>query len=106
MSNPLPTKRRKLRKGTHSCWECKRRKAKCVFSNEQDAGCIACRRRGTTCVDQAETEVESETRDGVTNRRLLRIESMLETLFEKQATTGAASINPVRAGEPTYGATT
>jgi hypothetical protein len=47
-------KRRKLRKGTHSCWECKRRKMKCVLDPRAvaDGVCIGCRRRGTKCVGQ------------------------------------------------------
>ncbi|KAF2450289.1 hypothetical protein P171DRAFT_468660 [Karstenula rhodostoma CBS 690.94] len=91
MSEESSAKKRKLRKGTHSCWECKRRKARCVFSNGHDRVCVGCRRRGTNCVNQNESEVEPETKDGATNRRLLRIEAMLETLLERQAVDGAAS---------------
>ncbi|PNP74756.1 hypothetical protein FNYG_11893 [Fusarium nygamai] len=48
-----PAKRRKLklRKGTVSCWECKRRKAKCIFSDDLGI-CDSCKRRGTDCVSQ------------------------------------------------------
>ncbi|KAH7226482.1 hypothetical protein BKA60DRAFT_180586 [Fusarium oxysporum] len=49
-SAPAP-KRRKLRKGTASCWECKRRKAKCIFSDDLGI-CDSCKRRGTDCVSQ------------------------------------------------------
>jgi len=45
-------KRRKVRKGTRSCWECRRRKAKCTFAVPHDAICITCRRRGSKCVSQ------------------------------------------------------
>ncbi|KAK9778873.1 putative Zn(2)-C6 fungal-type domain-containing protein [Seiridium cardinale] len=45
-------KRRKLRKGTHSCWECKRRKMRCIFDPLNNAVCNACRRRGSKCVSQ------------------------------------------------------
>jgi hypothetical protein len=44
-------KRRRLRKGTCSCWECKRRKMRCIF----DAGantCNGCSQRGSSCVSQ------------------------------------------------------
>ena len=41
-------KRRKIRKGTQSCWECKRRKVRC--SGEQI--CQNCQRRGTPCIGQ------------------------------------------------------
>ncbi|KAF2668135.1 putative Zn(II)2Cys6 transcription factor [Microthyrium microscopicum] len=44
-------RRRKVRKGTHSCWECRNRKVKCNFALHHDV-CIPCRRRGTKCVSQ------------------------------------------------------
>jgi hypothetical protein len=50
-------KRRKIRKGTKSCWECKKRKMKCVYADSSspadgDAICIGCQRRGFKCVSQ------------------------------------------------------
>ncbi|KAH7156642.1 hypothetical protein EDB81DRAFT_787559 [Dactylonectria macrodidyma] len=47
-------KRRKLRKGTQSCWECRRRKARCTFAAGavEDDVCQGCRRRGTACLSQ------------------------------------------------------
>ena len=43
----------KLRKGTHSCWEFKRRKAKCVPSlSVSITACNTCRRRGVPCISQ------------------------------------------------------
>ncbi|KAF4773733.1 hypothetical protein HER10_EVM0003899 [Colletotrichum scovillei] len=50
-SAPAP-KRRKLRKGTQSCWECKRRKARCTFSPSTQDICDGCKRRGIDCVSQ------------------------------------------------------
>lgn len=49
-----PVKQRKVRKGTRSCWECKRRKVRCSFSavNDNSTVCVACRRRRTPCVGQ------------------------------------------------------
>lgn len=60
MASPAPSnnaqseaKRRKLRKGTHSCWECKRRKMKCIFDPAKNSTiCNGCRRRGSKCVSQ------------------------------------------------------
>ncbi|KAJ6128201.1 hypothetical protein N7471_009418 [Penicillium samsonianum] len=47
------TKRRKVRKGTHSCWECKRRKMKCRFDPRiASTSCNGCRRRGSPCISQ------------------------------------------------------
>ncbi|RYP63626.1 hypothetical protein DL771_009185 [Monosporascus sp. 5C6A] len=50
-SEPAP-KRRKIRKGTTSCWECKKRKTRCHFANIADVVCAGCQRRGTTCITQ------------------------------------------------------
>lgn len=48
-----PVKRRRLRKGTHSCWQCKKRKVKCIPDPLTDGGaCDGCRRRGSRCVGQ------------------------------------------------------
>ena len=47
-----PSKRRKLRKGTTSCWDCKKRKVKCTFDATSDTICVACRRRNAPCVRQ------------------------------------------------------
>ncbi|KAL4742141.1 hypothetical protein BDV11DRAFT_203025 [Aspergillus similis] len=49
----VPTKkRRKIRKGTTSCWECKRRKVRCSLVDSPSGICKACQRRGTKCLTQ------------------------------------------------------
>lgn len=56
-SGPEPApKRRKIRKGTQSCWECKRRKARCTFSAGTQEVCEGCKRRGTDCIRQDLTD--------------------------------------------------
>ncbi|OAA71258.1 C6 zinc finger domain containing protein [Cordyceps fumosorosea ARSEF 2679] len=48
-----PVRRRKVRKGTQSCWECKRRKIRCTFASPGvHAVCDGCKSRGTRCVGQ------------------------------------------------------
>ncbi|KAL4947221.1 hypothetical protein BDW69DRAFT_199826 [Aspergillus filifer] len=47
-----PEKRRKVRKGTKNCWECKRRKVRCIFASAEHEICNNCSRRGTSCVSQ------------------------------------------------------
>ncbi|KAI1826656.1 hypothetical protein F4861DRAFT_545700 [Xylaria intraflava] len=44
--------RRKIRKGTTSCWECKRRKQRCHFATHQSRVCVPCQRRGKACLTQ------------------------------------------------------
>jgi hypothetical protein len=51
--------RRKFRKGTHSCSECRRRKVKCVFSTPDSTTCVVCLRRETHCFSQAESPVSA-----------------------------------------------
>ncbi|KAL4886187.1 hypothetical protein BJY04DRAFT_213720 [Aspergillus karnatakaensis] len=46
------SKRRKIRKGTTSCWDCKRRKVRCSLVDHPNTVCSACRKRGTKCVTQ------------------------------------------------------
>ena len=53
-------KRRKLRKGTHSCWDCKKRKVRCTFATDSDIVCIACKRRGVDCVSQELPDAQPE----------------------------------------------
>ena len=48
----LEAGRRKVRKGTFSCWECKRRKMKCIFDSTSNTLCSPCRRRGSECISQ------------------------------------------------------
>ncbi|KAJ6019310.1 hypothetical protein N7522_001377 [Penicillium canescens] len=74
-----PSKRKKLRRGTRSCWECKRRKMKCVFDSPDDAVCVGCDRRWTKCVSQEFPEKVSTPLDNRQLRdRLLRVESQLD----------------------------
>ncbi|KAM0696160.1 hypothetical protein Q7P36_004643 [Cladosporium allicinum] len=51
--------RRKFRKGTHSCSECRRRKVKCVFSTPDSTTCVVCLRRETHCFSQADSPVSA-----------------------------------------------
>lgn len=72
-------KRRKIRKGTFSCWECKRRKRRCQFQASSDSACTNCQRTGTQCVSQ---EIEEPAIDGncEAERRLTHIEALVAHL--------------------------
>lgn len=74
-------KRRRLRKGTHSCWACKRRKVRCTFAFSTDATCIICRRRGTKCISQELPEDLGQTEDSA--GRIVRVEALLNQLAKK-----------------------
>ncbi|KAK3997531.1 hypothetical protein QBC44DRAFT_315011 [Cladorrhinum sp. PSN332] len=78
-------KRRKVRKGTRSCWECKRRKIRCTFTTTGDSVCIGCRRRGATCVSQEFAEQTSPVTDrgrGMGDR-IVRVEVLIEKLARR-----------------------
>ncbi|KAL7813333.1 hypothetical protein V8C26DRAFT_165135 [Trichoderma gracile] len=51
-STSARAERRKPRRGTTSCWECKRRKTRCHFNNSGSSACESCERRGCKCVLQ------------------------------------------------------
>lgn len=65
--NPPPIKRRKIRRGTQSCWECKRRKIRCTFVTPKESVCDGCRSRKVKCIGQqfgdAAVERHSKTDD-------------------------------------------
>lgn len=73
-------KRRKVRKGTQSCWECKRRKAKCSLSTPGSGDvCDGCRRRGSTCISQEFPDDPASHRQQLGDR-LGRVEELMVKL--------------------------
>lgn len=82
-----PPKRRNIRKGTRSCWECKRRKARCTFENACDTVCIGCSRRGSACVSQEYPEETSQARQSSERRRehFARIGRMVVQIVKEEA---------------------
>ncbi|KAK3308466.1 putative Zn(II)2Cys6 transcription factor [Chaetomium strumarium] len=81
--------RKKVRKGTRSCWECKRRKIKCVMEGPAETLCQGCKGRGTACIGQEFPDVPtipgtpgtSSKQVGVEDR-LGRVETLVEQLVE------------------------
>ncbi|ROV90481.1 hypothetical protein VMCG_09813 [Cytospora schulzeri] len=82
-----PSKRRKVRKGTKSCWECRRRKIKCQFDNPDDINCIGCKQRGTVCrsqeYDDDNAPEPGQRSDPPLTRRLDRLEQMMERIVDR-----------------------
>ncbi|KAJ5709305.1 hypothetical protein N7493_010639 [Penicillium malachiteum] len=80
-------KRRKVRKGTRSCWECRQRKMKCIFNKPTDNECTRCRRRGVKCVSQEFPEeiTSSLDRNLQLGDRMARLESLVEKLLDKSS---------------------
>lgn len=79
------SERRKIRKGTQSCWECKRRKVKCTFAPPRGATCDRCKRRKTLCVSQEFPQSGvAQTGDG-----LGHVEALAQPLAQSANTTSA-----------------
>jgi Fungal Zn(2)-Cys(6) binuclear cluster domain len=81
------SKRRKVRKGTQSCWECRRRKVRCIFAATTDANCENCRRRGTACNSQEYfDEPMPSAGSNQVKARLGRVEELIEHLVNRAIT--------------------
>ncbi|KAL2018243.1 hypothetical protein VTK56DRAFT_1150 [Thermocarpiscus australiensis] len=89
----LSAKRRKLRKGTRSCWECKRRKIRCMFASPGDATCIGCQHRRVPCVPQEVPEDPTPVKKD--NRRLgeriARVENIMKDFLASKHAVGETS---------------
>ncbi|KAK3321300.1 hypothetical protein B0T19DRAFT_360444 [Cercophora scortea] len=87
-------RRKRVRKGTTSCWECKRRKIRCTLSSsactEPNAVCDGCRRRGTACIGQTFPDVRTARPatavEGPGADRLGRVEALVEKLLRTAGT--------------------
>ncbi|KAH6987198.1 hypothetical protein EDB80DRAFT_767756 [Ilyonectria destructans] len=90
MSEPA-SKRRKVRKGTRSCWECRRRKIKCEFSSDEDPVCVGCITRESRCVSQEEAAEPVPAPDRRLAQRLGRLEELMEKLVNNTAAEDPAS---------------
>lgn len=71
---------RKVRKGTQSCWECKRRKVRCTFARPENSICELCMQRGTLCVSQ---ELPDPGRTSQIDDRIGRVETVLEDVLRR-----------------------
>ncbi|OGM50630.1 hypothetical protein ABOM_000741 [Aspergillus bombycis] len=49
---------KRMRKGTHSCVSCRRRKVRCIFTPGNSERCVHCIRRRSTCVPQGSHKSE------------------------------------------------
>ncbi|KAI6084914.1 hypothetical protein F4821DRAFT_261450 [Hypoxylon rubiginosum] len=90
-------KRRKVRKGTQSCWECKRRKIRCTFAAPTDAICDGCKSRHTKCISQEyhdDAVLASRKAD-----RLSRVESLVEGLVSRSNTDMADTLRRDHSGQ-------
>src|ERR1700761_8302477 len=88
-------KRRRIRKGTRSCWSCKNRKSRCVYAIPTDTVCVGCSKRGSRCVSQEFPEEQSTAvdRSRQIGDRILRVEALVEQIV-KGAVNGPLASDP------------
>lgn len=77
-------KRRKIRKGTFSCWECKHRKTRCEFESASNTTCLSCQRRGLPCISQECADPESNSRDDA-EEHVVHLESLFSQLIQQRS---------------------
>ncbi|KAI3578498.1 hypothetical protein IWW34DRAFT_665008 [Fusarium oxysporum f. sp. albedinis] len=84
----------KTRQGTHSCWECRRRKVRCRFSSSDDPACIPCRSRGSVCRSQELDDPQEAAQLSIRQlaQRLSSVEDMMKSLAQQVTTTTRYSV--------------
>ncbi|VUC28989.1 unnamed protein product [Clonostachys rosea] len=82
LSQPPPGRRRKVRKGTFSCWECKRRKRRCEFKPGSSSACVSCQHRGLPCLSQE--EYEPQTGSEQVSERIYHVENLIGVLLQQR----------------------
>lgn len=108
-SGPEPIlRRRKIRKGTFSCWECKHRKKRCELV-PGSISCVFCQRHGLACTSQDSSDTSNDHSRNV-EQRLDQVEALVNQLVQqrnerprqrKPKSLPYTSRNPKRLGYPT-----
>ncbi|KAJ5247486.1 hypothetical protein N7468_002469 [Penicillium chermesinum] len=83
LSSEHSDRKRKLRKGTASCWECKHRKKRCTYQPASPAECDSCLRLGLTCVNQGLPDPTDHRYDKV-RQRIVHVEALVEQLLRQR----------------------
>lgn len=75
---------KRMRKGTKSCAECRRRKIKCVYEPARPDICRDCAERGSTCIEQEHAEAVPKTADSQSLKgRVAQLEDLVKRLVDK-----------------------
>ncbi|KAF2176848.1 hypothetical protein K469DRAFT_605751 [Zopfia rhizophila CBS 207.26] len=70
---------RRMRKGTRSCTECRRRKIRCLFLPGNSHVCSRCSSRGLQCIDQRHAGAgQADDEKKTLRERVARLEALLE----------------------------
>ena len=98
-------RRKRLRKGTHSCLQCRRRKVRCIFEPNSER-CDNCVSREVTCTQQDvgyQRQSSSENRKS-TRRRLQEVEGILGQILERLPAKPTASLKSGESEQTSFGA--
>jgi hypothetical protein len=93
---------RKLRKGTHSCIECRKRKQRCSWTSEDANICRRCEERGTPCTPQTRSFPSTSQTRNTTGDRVTRLEQHLSGLKKhiQELEKRLGSETPSRSSQP------
>ncbi|PYH91337.1 hypothetical protein BO71DRAFT_486382 [Aspergillus ellipticus CBS 707.79] len=80
-AHPTP-KRRRVRKGTFSCWECKHRKRRCKFEPASSPICVYCRSHGSPCISQEHADPRGS--DETIQERVIHVEALVGHLIQQR----------------------
>ena len=97
------TSRKRMRKGTHSCTECRRRKKSCVMLPNGDK-CTECTERGVECLSQESRPLKHpriESKQGL-QERIARLETVVQSVVSRLDTNQHL---PSAAAEPVHSET-
>lgn len=77
-----PQQARRLRKGTKSCIECRERKIRCIWPDDEESHvCTNCTARGRTCVPQVLPTPSAVTVQLTSRERIRRLEQEVSSLW-------------------------
>jgi hypothetical protein len=85
-----------MRKGTRSCYECRKRKVRCIFTYHSTT-CEGCTAKGRRCTEQKREMLGDvlETKDSL-RERIARLESIIEA---SRSSNGNTSVVPLSSSE-------
>lgn len=89
-----PTLRKGMRKGTHSCYECRKRKVRCIFTKEATI-CGNCELKGRSCTEQRRELIQAgnvDTRESL-REKIKRLEAVIEDYGRKSSSTAPDEVN-------------
>ncbi|KAF7857074.1 uncharacterized protein EAF02_011307 [Botrytis sinoallii] len=89
-----PTLQKGMRKGTRSCYECRKRKVRCIFTKESEI-CGNCELQGRRCTEQRRELIQAgnvDTRESL-REKIKRLEAVIEYYGRKSSSTAPDEAN-------------